>query len=237
MAAKLPRLAIFGASGQTGRVLVRQALDRNHPVTLLVRDPAKLPAELRADADRVSVIKGDVTNYEDVRRTIVAGNSAEEEAAGRAARPAGAVLSCLGTQILSGPPTQVHSLGVRNMIKAMKSPGAATDRIVAMSAIGVGETAADVPFWAWPATYLANNFILREVQADKAIMERELVESGLDYSIIRPPGLTNGALTGNYTFGPGLFGLLVSRADVADLMLKCVEEGACSRQGVTIKYW
>jgi len=48
--------------------------------------------------------------------------------------------------------------------------------------------------------------------------------------------LTNGAPTGNYSYGPGLFGIYVSRADVADLMLKCVE-GACMNQAVTIKFW
>lgn len=171
------RIAIFGASGQTGKFLTQQALERGLGLNILVRDPTKLPDALKQD-NRVAVIKGDVTNADDVFRTIVYGATDEEQAAG-VKRPADAVLSCLGTQTLRGPPAQCHSLGTRNMISAMQSPGSPAKKLVVMSAVGVGESAKEVPFWAWPASYLANNYILNEVQADKAIMEKEIMESGL----------------------------------------------------------
>lgn len=39
------RLAVFGATGGTGRQLVEQALAQGHEVTAVVRDPARLPVE------------------------------------------------------------------------------------------------------------------------------------------------------------------------------------------------
>jgi len=179
MTAPLKRLALFGSSGQTGLVVAHEALARNYALNLLVRTPSKLPASI-ATHPNVAVIQGDVTNSEDVLRTIINGATDEEQAAG-IKRPAAAVLSCLGTQILRGPPAQVHSIGTRNIIAVLNSPGSSTKRLITMSAVGVGESAKDTPFWAMPASYLANTYILKEVQDDKAIMEKEVMESGIGW--------------------------------------------------------
>ena len=60
------RLAVFGASGRTGRPLVEQALARGHEVRALVRDPAKLPLT----HDRLALVRGDVLSAGDVADTV-----------------------------------------------------------------------------------------------------------------------------------------------------------------------
>lgn len=77
----------------------------------------------------------------------------------------------------------------------------------------------------------------REPYADLALMEDVLRDSGLDWTVLRPPRLTDKPLTGTYrtAYGQNLRrGLLVSRADVAHLMLRVLEQPETIRQAIGI---
>jgi putative NADH-flavin reductase len=80
---------------------------------------------------------------------------------------------------------------------------------------------------------------LRKVYADLALMEDVLRDSNLDWTIFRPPRLTNGPLTGKYrtALGQNLRGgFLISRADVAHSMLASLNHAATINQTVGIAY-
>ena len=66
------KIAIFGATGSVGHECLVQALEASHEVTVLVRSPSKLPAELR---ERVQVVEGDGLSADDVVRTLSGGVS------------------------------------------------------------------------------------------------------------------------------------------------------------------
>jgi uncharacterized protein YbjT (DUF2867 family) len=75
--------------------------------------------------------------------------------------------------------------------------------------------------------------------ADLALMEDAVRDSGLDWTVIRPPRLTNNGLTGNYrtAYGQNLRrGLLISRADVAHLMLRVLEQPETIKEVIGIAY-
>jgi uncharacterized protein len=55
------KIVIVGASGRTGRVLVKQALVRGHTVTAVVRDPSKL-----VSAQTLTVVKANVFDTDDL---------------------------------------------------------------------------------------------------------------------------------------------------------------------------
>jgi len=79
--------------------------------------------------------------------------------------------------------------------------------------------------------------ILRERYTDLALMEDVLRGSGLDWTIFRPPRLTNGRLTGRYRTALGRNlkgGTTVSRADVAHAMLAAMEQKETIRQEIGI---
>lgn len=79
--------------------------------------------------------------------------------------------------------------------------------------------------------------VMRERYADLALMEDVLRASDLEWTIFRPPRLTNGPVTGRYrtTVGQNLRGgLVVSRADVAHAMLAALGQPATNRQEVGI---
>jgi hypothetical protein len=78
---------------------------------------------------------------------------------------------------------------------------------------------------------------LRDVYDDLALMEDVLRDSGLDWTVVRPPRLTDGPLTGAYRTAEGRNlrrGLLVSRADVAHLMLAVLERPGTIGQAIGI---
>jgi putative NADH-flavin reductase len=85
------------------------------------------------------------------------------------------------------------------------------------------------------ASWILRNTLLRNVAEDAGEMERIVTASDLDWTIVRPPRLTNGPLTGRYRIEDDCMprgGSSVSRADVADFLLDELELGAHVRRMV-----
>ena len=203
------KLTIFAATGGIGRQLVDQALAAGHDVTAVARNPASLPAQVRP-------VTADLA-------------TAEPAALANAVGGADAVLSALGAR--SKAEYGIATAGTRAIAGAMQAAG--VRRIVVVSAAPVGLVAS--PRRPQPPKYdpgdgfvmrhLLNPLVtaaLRDLYVDLALMEDTLADSGLDWTVVRPPRLTNNAATGTYrtAYGRNLRrGLTVSRADVAHLML------------------
>jgi putative NADH-flavin reductase len=197
------KLLIFGASGLTGREMVKQALEQNYDVTAFVRTPEKFNIK----HDNLKVASGDITNYESVERAVEG-----QEAA----------VSALGaSSLLTRNPSLTE--GVRNIVQAMEKNG--VRRFVYESALGVGDSAADTNFLV---RYFVLPVILGRSNADHEDDERIIKASNLDWIIVRPTMLGNQPRTGKYKTGVHIAGSFpvgkIGRADVADFMLKQVVE-------------
>lgn len=207
-------LTIVAATGGIGRHLLTQALAMGHNVTAVVRRPAALPA---APA-----------------RVVTADLGVPDESALRdAVTGADAVLSGLGPRTRAD--AAVAARGTRAMVAAMRSAG--VRRIVVVSAAPVGTVPSprrphpprhdpgDGPFMRYVLSPLVRA-VFREHYADLARMEDALRDSDLDWTVVRPPRLTNKPLTGRYRTAYGRNvprGLTVSRADVAACMLRALD--------------
>jgi putative NADH-flavin reductase len=206
------RLTIFAATGGIGRHLVDQAVSAGHDVTAVVRNPDKLSQPVR-------VVTADLA-------------TAEPGELGPALKGADAVLSGLGPRTRSE--TGVAYRGTRAIVEAMR----ATDvrRIVVVSAAPLGTVPSpgrpnpprhdpgDGFFMRHLFSHVAKT-AFRAHYADLARMEDLLRDSDLDWTVVRPPRLTDKPLTGTYrtAYGRNLRGgWLVSRADVAHCMLHVV---------------
>lgn len=190
-------IIVFGASGRTGKHLVRQGLERGHSVTAFVRDPAKIGIT----HENLKVFKGDVLNPADVSPAMMDKD---------------AVLAALGFS--KGSPETICADGTKNMIAAMTKYG--VKRLVVESAYGAGDTR-NRDFYARALLIIRSRII------DKEEMEKAIEASGLDWVIARPVALTDGGKTGHYRAGMDLnlnFFPRVSRADVADFMLNQIED-------------
>jgi putative NADH-flavin reductase len=88
-----------------------------------------------------------------------------------------------------------------------------------------------------PPTYLFGRLFFSTLVADSAAMERIFENSGLDWTIVRPPQLTNKPYSGKYRVREGHlphFGFQISRADVADFMIKAVESRSSVRKVIGV---
>jgi putative NADH-flavin reductase len=224
------KLTIFAATGGIGRHLLEQAVSAGHDVTAVARNPRNLP---RQDA-RVRVVTADLT-------------AADPAVLASAVDGADAVLSGLGPR---NPRTEagIASRGTRDIVAAMQATGAR--RIVVVSAAPVGTVPSpgrpnppkhdpgDGFFMRHLGAPLAGA-MFRAHYADLALMEDILRDSGLDWTISRPPKLTDKPLTGIYrtAYGQNIrSGFSVSRADVAHHMLRVLDQPEAIKQTIGMAY-
>ena len=220
------KLTIFAATGGIGRQLLAQAVAAGHEVTAVVRNPKRLSPEIRA-------IMADLAASDPV-------------AIDSAIEGTDAVLSALGPRSISE--AGITSQGTRAIVQAMKAVG--VRRVVVVSAAPVSTISSpgrpkptkhdpgDGFFMRNQAAPLVKA-IFRKHYVDLALMEDILRDSGLAWTVVRPPRLTDRPLSGTYrtAYGQNLpHGLSISRADVAHLMLRVLGQPETIGQVIGVAY-
>ena len=207
------KLTVFGASGGTGSQVVVRALAAGYQVLAVVRDPARLAVPAHPALD---VTAADVMNPAAIG-DLVAGRDAVVSAIGPSRRPE-------EKKTRTAP---VCADSARSIAAAMQAAG--TRRLVVVSASGPF-TGGDGPLLRYAAKPIVRR-LLKDAFADLVAMEAVVRASGLDWTILRPPALTDKPPTGRYRTRRELNvrrGLWVSRADLAHLILAaCGDPGTC----------
>ena len=190
------KLLIFGSTGSIGHQLVKQALEYGYTVSAFSRDPSKLDIK----HNNLKVVQGDAMDFPSVEKAVQGRD---------------AVLCSLG----AGSKGTVRSEGTRNIVCAMEKAG--VQRFICQSTLGIGDSWDNLSF-LWK--YIMFRGLLRQAYADHVGQEDYVKQSHLDWTIVRPGAFTDGNRTGKYRHGfPGTdktTKLKISRADVADFMLK-----------------
>ena len=201
---KTLRIAVLGASGATGRLVISAALSRGHEVVALTRRAGTLAAE----TGLTESVWPDVVDREPLS-TALAG--------------ADVVISALGGA--GNGPTSVCTDAMRSAVPAMLESG--VPRLIVVSAHGVLET---------HDGSLYSRAVWRgvgEKMKDKESMEQVITASTLDWTIVRPPMLSDARATGRYRVGVDLPIRLwhsIGRADLADFLVEEAEAGSFLRQ-------
>ena len=203
------KIAVFGATGKTGIEITKQALEQGHQVTAFVRDPDRLPIK----DERLSVHVGDFGDPGLVDR-VVEGQDA--------------IVCALGSRELKK--TTIRTTGTHQIITAMEKNN--VRRLMVISAMGTGES--------WDTLSLINKFFyavfLKSAREDHESQETIVKKSSLDWTIIRPSGLTDTPRTGKYRVGESASAISgkIACADVADLVILELEQNALICKAVTI---
>lgn len=163
------KLAVVGAAGRTGRLVVDLALAAGHTVTAVARTPARLPEFTHGTP---------LTAQADVHRP----GSLREPLTGQ-----DAVVSTLGTTGRSA--TTVFSDGARELVSAATGSGG-SPHLVAMSSAGL--ESGHLPFAQRVVTRLVVDRLYREIHHDLARMEEVLTESDTIWTVVRAPMLRDG---------------------------------------------
>lgn len=208
------KILIFGSTGGTGRELVNQALDHDHAVTAYARNPAKIEDIKHSN---LKVIRGDVLDKAAVEGAVKGHD---------------AIFVALGAGLKR---TTLREEGTRNIVEAMQHTG--VKRLICLSSLGVGDSRANLPFFT---KYIIVGLFLRYAFADHERQEAVVRQSSLDWTIVRPPFLKDGPRTGVYQHGfftkDRRIKGWISRADVADFMLKQLVDDTYFHQTPGVSY-
>lgn len=191
------QLAVFGGTGKTGKLVVEQALAAGHSVTVLARNPAKLTIQ----NPRLRIVQGELSDPAQVQATIAG---------------ADAVISALGPA--TNKPEFAVSKGMNNIIAAMREAG--VKRLIVTAGAGVRDPM-DQPKFMDNLIVGALKLLNGNVLADMQQVVQQVQASGLDWTIVRGPMLTDDAPTGQIRAG-GVgkdIGTRLARGDFAAFLL------------------
>lgn len=207
------KVLVLGATGGTGLEIVRQAMERGYLVTALVRSPEKL----HAYAGSITIKQGSPLNTREL----------EEMLGGQ-----DCVLSAFGPRVPIAK-TEHHLL--RDFATALTTAMMRTE----IKRVIVESTAFLFKDSVIPPTYLVGRLFFPSVVADAAEMEQIFKRSELNYTLVRPPRLTDGPHTRNYRVREGhlpRLGFSISRADVADCFLNVLDDPQTYRNVLGASY-
>ncbi|MCW3026896.1 MAG: epimerase [Solirubrobacterales bacterium] len=192
------KIAVFGATGGTGRRVVEQALAEGREVAVL----ARRPESMGMTHERLRVTKGDARDGEAVASVV---------------QEAGAVISTLGLR--KGVGTSLSD-ATRVICGAMTAAG--VRRLVVMSVLGIRDSRDKAGVFGRVIIPL----FMSKALSDRARLEEVVEESELDYTLVRPTRLVDGGPTGSYSVGPDVRASLfskVARGDAAHCLLAQAE--------------
>lgn len=211
------KMIIFGAAGGTGKALTEQALAQGHIVTGFDRNPDAL----KLSHLNLTMVKGDIFDPPGVEQAI-AGQDV--------------VFCVLGVR--PGVTIPVCSVGTKNIIAAMQKQG--VKRLMVQSAFAVAALDGEWREVPWIVPLVSPLFgKVRAMFMDHVRQEEFVRQSNLDWIIVRPSRLTDTPVTGTYKAGEALFigpRAHIARADVADFMLKQVENDTYIHKTPRLKY-
>ena len=213
------RIALFGASGATGKLLTERCLASGYEVSALLRSPEKFPFR-----EKVRVVKGDAFDAGAIAETLVGANL---------------VLSALGARSLKKE--DVLERAIPLIVAAMEKSGPM--RMIALGSAGaLSDSLSKQPAWRrWIVQNIMYNTVLKYPVASQISQYKTLSASRLDWTMVMPPMLMNVA-------GRGVARLQVdpealprnasriSREDVADFMMQQIAGPNILHGGVYISW-
>lgn len=192
-------IVIFGATGSLGCHIVHKALETGYAVRAFTRNVEKLQSIKNPN---LTIVKGDVTNYTDVKKVI---------------QDCDSVICALG----DGAKGKVRAAGTENIIRAMNELG--IKRLICQTTLGMGDSWNNLNFF-WK--YIMFGLLLRKAFEDHRIQEELVMKSRLDWTIVRPSAFTNEPALKKFKIGFGSneknLTLKISRADIASFLIEVI---------------
>jgi putative NADH-flavin reductase len=210
------KVSIFGATGFSGQGILAEALKQGHEVTILVRDASKILIKHK----NLSIIEGNVLDPKTVASVLQ-----HQEA----------VIQCLGVGGKGdGKPTTFISDATKVIVDEMQKHQ--IKRLVAMSNVGAGNS---IAFQPWFFTKIILPYFMKWLQViieDKNRMEPIIINSNLDWTIVRCPNIVDKTAKGmcNATLdGKGLK-LSITLPDLSKFMVDQLSQTTFIKQAPSV---
>ena len=208
-------VVVFGANGQTGRLLTRRVLDKGHSAVAVTRHPEDFP-------------------FADPRLSVAEADARDASSLVDAVRGADAVLSTLGVPF-STRPIDTYSVGVRNIVEAMRASGVRRLAVVSSTGAYPYPNRRDTPFALRMFEPVITRTIGKTTYDDQRRMEEIVRASGLDWTIVRPSGLFDLPEPTNYVAGEvDPIGGFTARIDLADYLVELAGDSSAAGKTVIV---
>jgi uncharacterized protein YbjT (DUF2867 family) len=213
----MARILVIGASRGIGSETVKRGIEAGHSIRAMSRGASDL-------------------GLADARLEPFAGDATERETVEEALRDVDAVIQTLGIRVTPQTwlgPVSLFSRATEVLVAAMEAKG--PRRLLAVTGIGTGDSRTALS----TLENIAKDLALGAIYRDKSLQETMIRNSGLDWTIVRPTFLTGGRRTGRYhVFAePGAWrNGLISRADVADFLIREVESETYLHRAPVLAY-
>lgn len=210
------KVIIFGATGFSGQGILAEALKQGHKVTILVRDTSKVQIKHQ----NLTIVEGNVLNPQTVASVLH-----HQEA----------VIQCLGVGGKGdGKPTTFISDATKIIVDEMQNKK--IKRLIAMSNVGAGNS---IAFQPWFFTKIILPYFMKWLKViieDKNRMEPIIMNSNLDWTIVRCPNIVDKPAKGrcNATLdGKGLK-LSITLSDLSKFMVDQLKQTAFIKQAPSV---
>lgn len=168
------RILIFGATGRTGSLILEEALNQGYKLNCLLRNPKNI----KRTHENLKIFQGSPQYLPDLENAIHGCTTVISSL--NISRKTDFPWSSLRT-----PPTFLSEVA-KNILEASKTNR--IERLIVCSAWGVSETKKDIPWWF---KWLIENSNIGIAYKDHERQENRIKSSGLNWTIVRPTGLTN----------------------------------------------
>jgi len=209
-------ILLFGATGDTGKEVLLQALEQGHYITAVVRNPTKINLQ----SDRLNIVQGDVLTS-NIDFAFI-----EQDA----------VICCLGAPANNA--RTLRSEGTKNIIDAMKK--ANMNRLICQTSLGFDDSTEVLKCTSFFFKKIVVPYILKSTFSEHSLQEKAIKQSGLNWTIVRPGNLTNGKRTEKYkstfSYSDTTLKIKISRSDVAHLLLKQLSTNDNFQKTIGISY-
>lgn len=170
----MKKIALLGATGGTGMSFLQMALEAGHEVTCIARTPSKITLT----HERLKVVQGDVRSADSLVPALVGQEI---------------VVGIFGIASFSAgmKATDLYSVGIQNLLAAMKKVEMADNRLIMVSSSAVVHDPT-APFM-WNRVFRP---LMWRMYADMLYMELFIAASDTKWTIVRPPQLVDGPISG-----------------------------------------
>ena len=210
------KVTIFGATGFSGQAILADSIKQGHEVTIFVRDASKVQIK----HNNLTVVEGNVLDP-----LTVASVLHHQEA----------VIQCLGVSGKGdGKPTTFISDATKVIVDEMQKQQ--IKRLIAMSNVGAGNS---IAFQPWFFTKIILPYFMKWLKViieDKNRMEPIIMNSNLDWTIVRCPNIVDKPAKGtcNATLdGKGLK-LSITLSDLSKFMVDQLKQTVFIKQAPSV---
>jgi putative NADH-flavin reductase len=210
------KVIIFGATGFSGQGILAGALQQGHEVTILVRDASKVPIKHK-------------------NLTLVEGNVLDPQTVASVIHHQEAVIQCLGVGGKGdGKPTTFISDATKVIVDEMQKQN--IKRLIAMSNVGAGNS---ILFQPWFFTKIILPYFMKWLKViieDKNRMEPIIMNSNLDWTIVRCPNIVDKPAKGtcNATLDGNGLKLSITLADLSKFMVDQLKQTVFIKQAPSL---